>query len=1288
MSGRPPDPTDRGADSSDRIRTSCPGCATEFQNVPGRFAGRTVRCRTCGQRFTVPSTPTGPPVGTEPAATVFPASFGLNEPAATIPALGPGGSEPAATLPGDAVSYSVNSPSANDWSPGQVLLNLYQVIGFLGEGGMGRVYRVRHLDWGVDLALKIPRPEVLTAAGGEEGFEREAETWVSLGLHPHVVSCYYIRRLNGRPALFSEYVAGGSLHDWIGQKSRGPGRLYAGGPEKALLRILDLAVQSAWGLEYAHEQGLVHLDVKPANILISDQGLAKVTDFGLAFALGGDRAPKAASGNEPDAQTGTPAGTPQYFSPEQAEGRPLDGRTDLWSWALCLLEMLLGARTWRSGTVAAAALEQYLTEGPPEKWLPAPPAGLGDLLRRCFAADPAERYTNLGEPARNMIEIHRRVAGSVYPRRKPVSGPGTADSLNNRALSLLDLNRRREAEKTWSQALRLQPHHLETVYNQSLLLWRSARLTDEEALHRLRESGRSNPDREAAARYTASVHLERDDCEEALNLLRRSSGSEADPAAQDLWAAAEQRRPAANRCLRNFPGHLAGVLAVTLGRDGDLILSGGEDRTLRLWATRTGRCLKALETPGPIAALGLDREGKLALTGGGDFAAADFSLRLWDLESGRCLSVLPGHTAPIRALVWSPDGTAAVTAGEDKTVRVWDLALPAGRFILDGHQSAVTALDLSHDGRLIFSGGDDRAIRVWDTKTGRQTDLLDVKAGRVTGLSLSRNDRFLAAAGTDQTVGIWDLSARRLVRVFTGHQGEVSAVALAPDGRHLLSAGEDKTVRLWETASGRCLRTFAGHKAWVTSLRLSRDGRYAVSGGLDKAVRLWKADGSAETRPAAYALSYPVSSEEVSQAGRLFEGRLARAGAALSRSDALQAAQEIRAARSLPGHGQASAALVLWRRLYSRLAKAGLASAWEEKQDLGPATAVALDRQGRLALTGLPDGGLRVWDLEARHILYDFRGRGPQINSLALNWNGRLAAAADAGGYIRLWNLKSGRLVFSCPAHAGEARAVSLGPSGQVMSGGDDGGIVLVNPREDKKPKILARHPTAVNTVWLSPDGKLGLAGGGDQTSEENVIRLWSLAEDQSRLTLTGHERPVNAVVPTPDGRSILSAGSDGTIRIWETASGRCLKVLTGHDGGVQALSLAGEGRYFLSGASDRTVRLWDLASGECLRLFEGHSASVISVSLSLDGGRGLSADRTGQAKLWFMDWKLKDLPVGGWSEAARPWLTAFLTERGAEPWSEAGLKDLVLTLGCAGLGRLSLNLVRDRLRQMARTGS
>jgi serine/threonine protein kinase len=298
------------------------------------------------------------------------------------------------------------------WNINDTILDLYRVTDLLGEGGFGQVYKVRHTGWNIDLAAKIPKPEIVAAAGGVEEFEREAETWVNLGLHPHTVSCYYVRRIDTSPVVFAEYVAGGSLHDRIANR-----QLYAGGQIATLQRIIDLAIQFAWGLDYAHQQGLIHQDVKPANVMMTPSGAVKVTDFGLANPS--TMATVLTPGEESSGEnytmrvSGSGAMTPAYCSPEQANRDILTRRTDLWSWALSVLEMFQGERTWRHGTFAAQALENYLEEGAADPQLPRMPMSVADLLQRCFQYNPEKRPHDLLVVARELQQIYHQEMGEM-----------------------------------------------------------------------------------------------------------------------------------------------------------------------------------------------------------------------------------------------------------------------------------------------------------------------------------------------------------------------------------------------------------------------------------------------------------------------------------------------------------------------------------------------------------------------------------------------------------------------------------------------------------------------------------------------------------------------------------------------------------------------------------------------------------------------------------------------------------------------------------------------------------
>ena len=162
---------------------------------------------------------------------------------------------------------------------GEDLLGTYRVISEPIEGGMGSVYRVHHMGWDIDLAMKRPKARFFAEAGAhrKEAFIEECDHWIRLGLHPNIVSCYYVREIGGVPTIFSEWMDGGSLKDKIRD-----GSLYEGTQEEVRKRILDMAIQAARGLRYSQSNGLIHQDVKPGNILLTPDWNVKVADFGIA----------------------------------------------------------------------------------------------------------------------------------------------------------------------------------------------------------------------------------------------------------------------------------------------------------------------------------------------------------------------------------------------------------------------------------------------------------------------------------------------------------------------------------------------------------------------------------------------------------------------------------------------------------------------------------------------------------------------------------------------------------------------------------------------------------------------------------------------------------------------------------------------------------------------------------------------------------------------------------------------------------------------------------------------
>ncbi len=286
-------------------------------------------------------------------------------------------------------------------NPWTLLGDDYQVGRLLGRGGMGEVRLFCDRFTEQQYAVKINH---VPGAGARRQFLEELLTWIDLPDHPQLVACRFFRSIGADILIFSDYVAGGSVSD----------RLRDGGLRESQ-QVLDVAIQAARGLSVLHGLGLVHQDIKPSNLLLTEGGLVKISDFGLA------RARAAQDYAAEDYQPGrtTARGTPQYWSPEQAAGKPLDIRSDIWSLGLAVLEMVAGAATWLDGEFAAGILERMPKRLPPERLTLL--SALADALRGCFRESPADRWSSPAELEVRLRTAYRQVTGEDYTRAEAIA---------------------------------------------------------------------------------------------------------------------------------------------------------------------------------------------------------------------------------------------------------------------------------------------------------------------------------------------------------------------------------------------------------------------------------------------------------------------------------------------------------------------------------------------------------------------------------------------------------------------------------------------------------------------------------------------------------------------------------------------------------------------------------------------------------------------------------------------------------------------------------------------------
>ena len=294
------------------------------------------------------------------------------------------------------------------WEQGQELLGEYLIEKEIGQsGGMGRVWLVKSNSTGRRFAVKQTK---LKDDKSRKAFLAELQTWIDLPEHPNIVPCRFFRTVGDEIVIFTDYIEGGSLKDWIDQ-----------GKLTTLEQILDVAIQFAWGLHAIHERGLVHQDVKPGNVLMTADGVPMVADFGLVRARqvapdGQFVSPNMPLGHQ-SVLVSVGGMSPAYASPEQHAGTSLSRKTDIWSWGVSVLDMFMGGVSCpHGGYIAADVFESFYGNGGQEAGLPKMPDGVADILSKCLVYDPDQRWYGMGDVAEALMGAYESACHQSYPR--------------------------------------------------------------------------------------------------------------------------------------------------------------------------------------------------------------------------------------------------------------------------------------------------------------------------------------------------------------------------------------------------------------------------------------------------------------------------------------------------------------------------------------------------------------------------------------------------------------------------------------------------------------------------------------------------------------------------------------------------------------------------------------------------------------------------------------------------------------------------------------------------------
>jgi WD40 repeat protein len=618
--------------------------------------------------------------------------------------------------------------------------------------------------------------------------------------------------------------------------------------------------------------------------------------------------------------------------------------------------------------------------------------------------------------------------------------------------------------------------------------------------------------------------------EALVEALRANQGLEAirdpsrRPEIRENVAIALQKAVFGIREHNRLTGHAAAAIAVAYSPNGQLIASGSEDNTVKIWR-HDGQLLATLEHPDSILDVAFSPDGQLVASAG-----VDDTVKLWQTD-GTFLASFEGHGADINSVAFSPDGQLIASASNDRTIKLWR---KDGTLVktLTNHANSVESIAFSPDGQLLLSASSDKTLKLWQLD-GKVINTLTGHTDEVNDAVFSPDGQLIASASDDKTIKLWQLDGK-LVKTLVGHDDLVRSVAFSPQGDVLASASWDQTVKLW-TLEGTVLESYSGYTNRIYDVAFSPDGQLIASANQNTVVTLWQ-------RQQRFLHILSEHQRAVNQVTFSADGQLL-----------------------------ASASDDKTLKLYQQ---DPMSKRWKFRNTLPHADkvhATAFSPDDSLLATGGRDRMLRLWQPQDGTLLKTIDTKF-KIRDIAFSPDSQLIATAYLDNDLQIWE-RSGRLLATLKAHQDNVTHVVFSPDGQYLASSSADNTVRLWSRHGKLLATLTAHKGPITSVSFSPDGKT-LA----TTSADFEVKLWKVEASKllPQVTFSEHDDLVTDVVFSPDNRLIASAGADNTIKLWK-ADGTLLHSLYGHQNMINSLAFHPTEPILASTSNDHKVILWHL---------------------------------------------------------------------------------------------------------------